>query len=207
MEPLNAALAGLSERGQTGEQRKVELELLPSGQPREIWDARHGAAGFRQINQAQNEKLQGWIIQHLRSPGAVLDLFGGDANLSLGLSARVQSIKVVDLGVPLDQNTPRPQNLTFHRSAVLPWLKKASGGAQAAILDPPRAGLGRDFPAIERELRRLGVKEVIAVGCDVDSWVRDVSAFGGNGWKLARVAYLDFFPQTPHIECVAQLFV
>lgn len=207
LEPINAALPRLRVQWPVGEQQKLELEILPDGQLREVWNARHGAAGFRQVHSAQNEHLQKWIRTHLRARGPILDLFGGDANLSKGIAAQVESVQVVDLGVPNVRDPALPETLRFHRSPVLPWLKKYPGTAQAAILDPPRSGLADDLPGILIELNRIGVKEVIAVGCDLDAWARDVAGMVKKGWRLEQVAFLDFFPQTPHFESVAHLFV
>jgi 23S rRNA (uracil1939-C5)-methyltransferase len=116
-------------------------------------------------------------------------------------------VDVIDLGVPRERDPSLPPHLHFHRSPVLRWLKKAQEKAGAAILDPPRAGLAQELDDIEKELRRLGVREIFAVGCDVDSWARDITSLMKKGWRLQRVAFLDFFPQTPHFESVAHLFV
>jgi 23S rRNA (uracil1939-C5)-methyltransferase len=73
----------------------------------------------------------------------------------------------------------------------------------SAILDPPRAGLGKHFDAIASSLEKLGVQKGVAVGCDPDSWLRDLSKWLNRGWKLERVALFDLFPQTYHLESVA----
>ena len=49
-----------------------------------------------------------------------------------------------------------------------------------AIVDPPREGLGADFAEIARALGVMGVRRLLAVGCDPDAWARDLSRFTNN---------------------------
>ncbi|OFZ05792.1 MAG: hypothetical protein A2X97_03765 [Bdellovibrionales bacterium GWA1_52_35] len=191
---------------------KVEVAVDPDGSVQRIWNSSHGAAGFRQIHDAQNGKLQKWILNALPSGRALLDLYGGGGNLSRAFADRVPVIHCVDFGAQPPVSAGLPQNLYLHRSRVLPWLKKAaadpqirSGAPWVAISDPPRGGLGREFPEIADALNVIGVKELVAVGCDPDSWARDLAGFLKCGWVLEQVAVFDFFPQTPHVEAVALL--
>ena len=47
------------------------------------------------------------------------------------------------------------------------------------------------------------MESLILVGCDVDSFVKDVRSFIKAGYRLERLGVLDLFPQTPHIESLA----
>ena len=107
-----------------------------------------------------------------------------------------------------------PAGYRFHRSAVLPWLLRQSrgggarpsgGSAVSAIVDPPREGLLNDFAEFARCLELLGVSTLVAVGCDPDSWARDLGRLLKSGWRVERMAILDLFPQTPHVESMALL--
>jgi 23S rRNA (uracil1939-C5)-methyltransferase len=82
-----------------------------------------------------------------------------------------------------------------------------SSRPRAAVLYPPREGLAGDAHEIVCAIEALGVSQVIAVGCDPDSWARDVAKFVRRGWTLERVATLDLFPQTPHVESIGVLRV
>lgn len=205
---INARIPALATEGsRLPRPYKVEVEVLPDGKLRESWNARHAAGGFRQVHDEQNAKLQGWVAAQL-TPGKnrrLLDLFGGSANLSLGLADRYASIDCVDLGAPSGPPAGSPPHLRFHRSEVTKWLARAvrESGPASAILDPPRIGLGSESAEISDCLKRLGVSELLAVGCDADSWARDVSRLVRYGWKLERAAVLDLFPQTPHVESLA----
>jgi 23S rRNA (uracil1939-C5)-methyltransferase len=218
---LNAAWEATRDEGRRFDlPYKVELEVLPDGQLRRTWNAGHAAAGFRQVHDDQNEKLKAWVAGAIAPGSSVLDLFGGAGNLSLGLGASgiASSVDCVDIGAPAG---PRAGELArawagregayrFHRAPTARWIVKQASleegpGCQAAILDPPREGLGQDFAPIAESLEKLGARQIVAVGCDVDAWARDVSRFVKRGWRLERAAVLDLFPQTPHVESLARL--
>lgn len=199
---------------------KVEVEVLGGGELRRMWNAPHAAGGFRQIHDDQNRKLKDWIATSLTPGRELLDLYGGSGNLSLDLVPRMARVDCVDTSSPTEARpVGTPTHFTFHRSPVLSWIMKRAlqepklpkgmksegKDGRSAIVDPPREGLGRDFPEIFSSFDRLNVTELVAVGCDPDSWARDVSRFVRRGWRLERAAVLDFFPQTPHVESVALL--
>jgi tRNA/tmRNA/rRNA uracil-C5-methylase (TrmA/RlmC/RlmD family) len=207
---INDALSRAREQGASRGSYKLELDVSPEGGLRESWNARHSALGFRQVHDGQNEKLRSWVASCLTPGRVLLDLFGGSGNLSLPVAERMSEVHCVDLSVPHSHPT-----ISFHRSAVRPWLEKQvsdkkltmrireAGGT--AILDPPREGLDSDFDAIESALRKLGITELVAVGCDPSAWAQDLSRLLHRGWRIERVAALDLFPQTPHVEGIALL--
>jgi 23S rRNA (uracil1939-C5)-methyltransferase len=193
---------------------KVEVEVLPDGSLRKLWNSRHSAGGFRQVHDEQNERLKHWISSAFGEGEVLYDLFGGSGNLCIPLVEKYPTIHCVDLGSPQVRPEGVSERITFHRSPVLNWLLREAGGVQAqsekkavraAILDPPREGLGEDFALIARAVEELGVSELVAVGCDPDAWSRDVSRWVKRGWRLERAMVIDLFPQTPHIESVGFL--
>ena len=204
---LNAALAETRTEGaRLPRPFKVELEVLEDGTVRRTWNAGHAARGFRQIHDEQNTLLQKWVTDAISPGRTVYDLFGGSGNFAQLLAQTAQTVHCVDTSALAGTEG----KVRFHRGGVFPWLLKqpapAPGAAPAsAVVDPPREGLGPDFPEIEASLRRLGVNEVVAVGCDANAWAHDVSRFLKKGWRLERVAALDLFPQTPHLEALALL--
>jgi 23S rRNA (uracil1939-C5)-methyltransferase len=64
-------------------------------------------------------------------------------------------------------------------------------------------GFGDDFSTIMQCMREAPVKEIVLIGCDPDSWARNVRGMGDLGYKLTAVGALDFFPQTHHVEALA----
>jgi 23S rRNA (uracil1939-C5)-methyltransferase len=194
---------------------KVEIEVLESGEVRHVWNARHAALGFRQVNDEQNLNLRHYVSQNIDSQVHLFDLFGGAGNLSWDLASRMKHIDCVDVGSPLGSDANRPDNYRFFKTDVQKWIErqahqKTKGtypytGPFEVILDPPREGLATGFEKISNSFETLGVKKIIAVGCDPDSWARDVSRFIKKGYRLEKVAVFDLFPQTPHVEAVGVL--
>jgi tRNA/tmRNA/rRNA uracil-C5-methylase (TrmA/RlmC/RlmD family) len=82
-------------------------------------------------------------------------------------------------------------------------LKRFSPEATAVILDPPRKGCQ---PEILQLLREIKPAQVVYVSCHPATMARDLNILCADGvFDLARVQPLDMFPQTQHVECVADL--
>lgn len=82
-------------------------------------------------------------------------------------------------------------------------LAKFSADATAVVLDPPRSGCS---PASLRLLRQTRPAQVIYVSCNPATLARDLNALCAEGvYELVKVVPLDMFPQTQHVECVADL--
>jgi tRNA/tmRNA/rRNA uracil-C5-methylase (TrmA/RlmC/RlmD family) len=82
-------------------------------------------------------------------------------------------------------------------------LKRFLPEATAVILDPPRKGCQ---PEILQLLREAKPVQVIYVSCHPATMARDLNILCAEGvFDLARVRPLDMFPQTQHVECVADL--
>ena len=87
---------------------------------------------------------------------------------------------------------------------ILPeLLQKFSAEKTTVILDPPRKGC---WPETLELLRQTKPAQVIYVSCHPATMARDLNILCADGvFELARVQPLDMFPQTQHVECVADL--
>jgi len=87
---------------------------------------------------------------------------------------------------------------------VLPELvKQLSAGQTTVLLDPPRKGC---WPATLELLRQTRPAQIIYVSCHPATMARDLNILCEAGvFELAGVTPLDMFPQTQHVECVADL--
>jgi len=88
--------------------------------------------------------------------------------------------------------------------AALPeLLHKFSAEKTSVILDPPRKGC---WPETLELLRQTKPAQVIYVSCHPATMARDLNILCADGvYELERVQPLDMFPQTQHVECVADL--
>ena len=82
-------------------------------------------------------------------------------------------------------------------------LEKAGEVSISVVLDPPRTGCR---PEVLELLRRTRPSQVIYVSCHPATLARDLNILcSGNVFELKQVIPLDMFPQTQHVECVAEL--
>jgi tRNA/tmRNA/rRNA uracil-C5-methylase (TrmA/RlmC/RlmD family) len=73
----------------------------------------------------------------------------------------------------------------------------------SVLIDPPRKGC---WPSLLECLRATRPSQVIYVSCHPATMARDLNILCGDGvYELVRVQPLDMFPQTQHVECVADL--
>ena len=68
-----------------------------------------------------------------------------------------------------------------------------------AVVDPPRTGL---TPKLAAALTQDGPPVLAYVSCDPAALARDSKILTG-GYKIQRLAFFDFYPQTSHIESLA----
>ena len=74
--------------------------------------------------------------------------------------------------------------------------------ADVAVLDPPRAGAGREVIDL---LAAAGVPRIVHIGCEAASFARDVGLYREHGYVVEDIKVFDAFPLTHHVECVALL--
>ena len=71
-----------------------------------------------------------------------------------------------------------------------------------ALLDPPRAGAGKD---VLQALVRRAPKKIILVSCVPATGARDVKLLCENGYRFAKAVPVDLFPHSHHVEMVSLL--
>jgi tRNA/tmRNA/rRNA uracil-C5-methylase (TrmA/RlmC/RlmD family) len=82
-------------------------------------------------------------------------------------------------------------------------LTQSDPRATTVLVDPPRKGCA---PALLQALRQARPLQLIYVSCDPATLARDLNVLcRENVFNLARVVPFDMFPQTAHVECVADL--
>ena len=69
-----------------------------------------------------------------------------------------------------------------------------------AVVDPPRAGLA---PKTAAALAQDGPPLLAYVSCDAASLARDSKILTTGGYKIKKLIFFDFYPQTAHIEILA----
>ena len=172
--------------------------------------------GFWQVHPAAADALVQAVSAFAGvQPGeTVLDLyagaglFGGALTPGVGAAGRVVCVESDAAAcAAADANlADLPQAEVWQGDVDAPGLTELLddlGRPDVVVLDPPRAGAGKD---VSRVIAGAAPRAVVYVACDPASLARDVAAFTAAGYRLADLRAYDCFPMTAHVECVA-LFV
>jgi 23S rRNA (uracil1939-C5)-methyltransferase len=160
---------------------------------------------FFQVNRFLAEKL----VETALGTGAgesALDLYAGVGLFALPMARRYGSVTAVEAGASavrdLEFNLARAGVETLHvqQARVEDYLASLETTPEFVLADPPRAGLGKIVVA---ELKRLAPPHITIVSCDPATLARDLA--GLPEYSIERVALVDLFPQTYHLETVVSL--
>ncbi|MGB0962499.1 MAG: class I SAM-dependent RNA methyltransferase, partial [Mycobacterium sp.] len=137
------------------------------------------------------------------------DLYGG-----VGVFAAAMARAVGDTGRVLSVDTSRGASRSARAaladlgsvSVLTESVRRALAGqrrgADVAVLDPPRAGAGREVIEL---LAAAGVSRVVHIGCEAASFARDIGLYRRHGYTVEKLEVFDSFPLTHHVECIAAL--
>jgi len=136
-----------------------------------------------------------------------LDLYAGVGLFSAALARRFSQVTAVESGASavrdLRFNAARAGlALEIVQSATEDFLRDLQSSPDFVLADPPRTGLGRTVVA---RLAELKPKRITIVACDPATLARDLPGLLSAGYNIERLTMIDLFPQTFHIETVAQL--
>ncbi len=101
-----------------------------------------------------------------------------------------------------ERSTKDLSDLTFVKSDVLEFLKRAKPEYDTVIMDPPRSGAAGKVIAA---LTKLAPRNIIYVACDPVALARDVKLLSDAGYQIRGLEAFDIFPHTHHFECVLAL--
>ncbi len=138
---------------------------------------------------------------------SALDLFAGVGLFSVPLARRFAKVTAVESGAgalrDLRFNAERAGvAIDAHQSSVEQFLAGMTAAPDFVLADPPRAGLGKNAAG---ELVRLSPARITVVACDPATLARDLAGLVAGGYRLAKLTMIDVFPQTFHIEAIADL--
>lgn len=86
--------------------------------------------------------------------------------------------------------------------AVLSVVGELGRVPDTIVLDPPRAGAGRE---VCERIASIGAERVVLVSCDVAAGARDVKALVAGGYRIVDMRVWDLYPYTHHVEFVVLL--
>jgi len=168
---------------------------------------------FFQVNWNQNRNMIKSLldIAGLKGDERVLDLYSGIGNFSIPLAEKAGRVIGIESGYSTVEDAKRNAeengitNIEFICEDVRKGLKillQKKERADLIVLDPPRAGSTRKV--LERIIAFLP-KKVIYVSCNPTTLARDLRILNEGGYYLNRLQPIDMFPQTYHIEAIAEM--
>jgi tRNA/tmRNA/rRNA uracil-C5-methylase (TrmA/RlmC/RlmD family) len=173
---------------------------------------RVSGSGFWQVHPGAAETLLDAVLSYAApQPGEwALDLYCGVGLFAAGLAEAVGPDGAV-FGLESDPAAVRDAHANLRD---LPQARVERGRVEEAldrfgieradlvVVDPPRAGLGRDV--VDR-IAALDALRVVYVSCDPATLARDLAWLAERGYRLDGLRAFDAFPMTHHVECVALL--
>lgn len=177
---------------------------------------RYDEGAFTQPNPKINEKMIEWALQSMpQSEGDLLEMYCGCGNFTIPLSQKFQKVLATEISktsiraakFACEQNGR--ENIAFVRLSGEECIEAIEGVREfrrlegisldsyqfkAALIDPPRAGLGAE---VCRFLQRFHT--LLYISCNPVSLARDLEILGQTH-TIIKVAFFDQFPHTPHLE-------
>jgi 23S rRNA (uracil1939-C5)-methyltransferase len=164
------------------------------------------AGSFFQVNRLQAEAMIKCLTDQL-SPEkdmTVVDVYCGVGLFSAFLAPRVKRLVGIEL-LPeacedYSTNLDEFDNVELYEDSAENVLGMVNFNPDIIVLDPPRAGLGGK--TVEGVLAQ-GARCLAYISCDPATLARDGKQLDAGGYTLVKVALVDMFPQTYHIESIS----
>ncbi len=167
---------------------------------------RVSAGAFFQVNTSQAAAM----VQHLfdilpvTPQTNLLDVYCGVGLFSAFFAGRVGQVSGIELSEPACRdfavNLDEFENVALYQGAAEDVLPGLNFPVDAAIVDPPRAGLAR--PVLDA-LLQLAPPQLAYISCDPSTLARDAKRLLAGGYQLTQATPFDLFPQTYHIESIS----
>lgn len=163
----------------------------------------HGS--FFQVNRFLVDRLSEAAMPETGGEAA-LDLYAGVGLFTVPLAKKFAKVVAVETNAQsvrdLEFNTKAAGlEVEAHRLQAEQYLDDLKATPEFVLADPPRSGLGKK---VVESLVRLKPARLTVVSCDPGTLARDAAGLCANGYKLTKLTMVDLFPQTYHIESVAE---
>lgn len=138
----------------------------------------------------------------------VFDLYSGTgtiAQILAPVAKKVVGVEIVEEAVEAAKENATLNgldNCTFWAGDVLKVIDELGEVPDLIMLDPPRDGVN---PKALMKILNFGVDRLVYIACKPTSLARDLEMIQGRGYKVEKIACVDLFPNTYHVETVALL--
>jgi len=171
------------------------------------------ARSFYQVNPVQTEVLYRKALEYAQLTGeeSVVDAYCGIGTISLFLAQKAKKVYGVEIVEQAIEDAKQNAELNGIDNAefeagpaevVIPKWHKEGKKADVIVVDPPRKGCDE---ALLTTILAMKPKRVVYVSCNPGTLARDLRVLEDGGYRTVEVQPVDMFPQTSHVECVAQI--
>jgi 23S rRNA (uracil1939-C5)-methyltransferase len=170
------------------------------------FDFRVSAPSFFQVNTAVAERMVALVLEEtgVSDHEVVLDVYAGVGTFTLPLAAASGEVIAIESSGHAIRDLRANLETADLDAEIAPGDAARTladvGGADLAVVDPPRGGLAPD--ALEA-LASCCPRRIVYVSCDPTTLARDAARLRARGYGFVRATPVDMFPQTYHVETVA----
>lgn len=175
---------------------------------------RISSSSFYQTNPRAAETLYNLAIEmaNLKSSDLIGDAYCGTGTIGI-VAAKKSGAQLLGVERNPDAVIDARENaelngidnaefITGDAGSVYARMARAGEKLDVVFMDPPRAGSSQAFLA---NLSRLGPSRVVYISCEPKSQHHDIMALVKNGYQVKRIAPVDMFPHTDHVENIVLL--
>ncbi|WP_077624289.1 23S rRNA (uracil(1939)-C(5))-methyltransferase RlmD [Sediminibacillus massiliensis] len=171
------------------------------------------AKSFYQVNPPQTKHLYDTALEYASLTGTetVIDAYCGIGTISLFLAQKAKKVYGVEI-VPeaisdAKENAKlnKIENADFYvgeAEKVMPWWNAQGLRPDVIVVDPPRKGCDED---LLQAMVTMQPERIVYVSCNPSTLARDLRILEDGGYETKQVQPVDMFPQTGHIEAVAEI--
>lgn len=200
--------------------QRVQLSLSQEGQLISSIEENHeDLSGFSQVNRFQNEKLIKQVLEFSKyfSYKTIWDFYAGSGNFTFPLLNQHREAHVIAVELNTDAVAQAqekikslslsPKKARFYLSDVGAFLKRTlTEKSDLILLDPPRTGCSEE---VMNNLSTQIFQKMLYISCNPSTLARDLRILITKNphLRLSKMQVFDMFPQTDHIEVLAELVI
>lgn len=171
------------------------------------------AKSFYQVNPPQTKKLYDKALEYADLSGGetVIDAYCGIGTISLFLAKKAKKVYGVEIVPEAISDAKQNAKLNDIDNAeffvgqaekVMPWWTSQGLKPDVIVVDPPRKGCDE---ALLEAMVTMKPKKIVYVSCNPATLARDLRILEDGGYETKQVQPVDMFPQTGHVEAVAEV--
>ena len=167
---------------------------------------RVSASSFFQVNTIQAEAMVKHILSNLSIDDGMtlLDVYCGVGLFSAFIAEKVKLVVGIESSpeacTDFTSNLDEYDHVSLYEDKAENVLEMVNFNPDVILMDPPREGLG--IRAVDGILAQ-GASHLVYVSCDPATLARDAKRLINGGYSMMKLALVDMFPQTFHLESIS----